>query len=81
MVWNYYFISAQWLPPLRINKVKVKSKRWRLCHSLVLEVVKGGSGAPWTARNNEKLGPCRVKSLQRSNENQCAILAPAEKHL
>ena len=27
MVWNYYFISARWLPPLRINKVKVKSKR------------------------------------------------------
>ena len=26
MVWNYYFISARWLPPLRINKVKVKSK-------------------------------------------------------
>ena len=25
-VWNYYFISARWLPPLRINKVKVKSK-------------------------------------------------------
>ena len=24
MVWNYYFISARWLPPLRINKVKVK---------------------------------------------------------
>ena len=23
-VWNYYFISARWLPPLRINKVKVK---------------------------------------------------------
>ena len=27
MVWNYYFISARWLPPLRINKVKVKVKR------------------------------------------------------
>ena len=26
MVWNYYFISARWLPPLRINKVKVKVK-------------------------------------------------------
>ena len=26
MVWNYYFISARWLPPLRIKKVKVKSK-------------------------------------------------------
>ena len=25
-VWNYYFISARWLPPLRINKVKVKVK-------------------------------------------------------
>ena len=24
MVWNYYFISVRWLPPLRINKVKVK---------------------------------------------------------
>ena len=24
-VWNYYFISARWLPPLRINKVKVKT--------------------------------------------------------
>ena len=23
MVWNYYFISARWSPPLRINKVKV----------------------------------------------------------
>ena len=27
LVWNYYFISARWLPPLRINKVKVKSKK------------------------------------------------------
>ena len=26
LVWNYYFISARWLPPLRINKVKSKSK-------------------------------------------------------
>ena len=26
MVWNYYFISARWLPPLRIKKVKVKVK-------------------------------------------------------
>ena len=26
LVWNYYFISARWLPPLRINKVKVKVK-------------------------------------------------------
>ena len=26
MVCNYYFISAQWLPPLRINKVKWKQK-------------------------------------------------------
>ena len=25
-VWNYYFISARWLPPLRINKVNVKVK-------------------------------------------------------
>ena len=56
-------------------------ERWRLCHSLVLEVVKGGSGAPWSARNNEKLGPRRVKSLQRGNESQCPILAPAEKNL
>ena len=27
-VWNYYFISARWLPPLRINKVKVKVDRF-----------------------------------------------------
>ena len=23
-LWNYYLISARWLPPLQINKVKVK---------------------------------------------------------
>ena len=36
MVWNYYFISARWLPPLRINKVKVKALKGK---SILLTVL------------------------------------------
>ena len=36
MVWNYYFISARWLPPLRINKVKVKVKVGHIHYDVVL---------------------------------------------
>ena len=38
MVWNYYFISARWLPPLRINKVKVKVKSKRNIYHPILPI-------------------------------------------
>ena len=47
MVWNYYFISARWLPPLRINKLKVKSKSVSFCvfskyaNSVIIELKRG----------------------------------------
>ena len=41
MVWNYYFISARWLPPLRINKVKVKVLTALKDHGLIKRLYLG----------------------------------------